>query len=503
MIHVGDLLDVLPTLEPDTFDAVITDPPYGIGFMGHEWDQSGSFAATGRGPTATPGHYRERDARFVGDHTKTTARATSMEAGRYDLSLTSNRKYQDWCRAWGEQLLRVTKPGGHALVFGSTRTYHRLAAGLEDAGWEIRDCLCWAYASGFPKSLDVGKAIDRHLGATREVVGQRHVTNANQGKGGGGLGHGDLVGGTVVAGDIDVTAPATPEALKWDGWGTALKPAWEPIVVARKPFKGSIARNVLERGTGALNIDAARIPYESEADLANTVADGSAWARRSPETRGAWPGAAAINVGETRDLAGDDKGRWPANLALTDALFDGGVPEIVGGGMAAPGASWEDRIKEPGHGPAILAGQTQRGRIPLEAVSYSRFFLIPKASRSDREPVLRGQLRPVERRTMGHGLTGVSGDRTGNGTAAPLEMGKAERENLHPTVKPLELMRHLVRLVSPPGAVILDPFLGSGTTALAAELEGFAWIGVEREAEYVAIAEARLNGAQRGMGLTE
>jgi len=206
---------------------------------------------------------------------------------------------------------------------------------------------------------------------------------------------------------------------------------------------------------------------------------------------------------------GQALGRWPANVMLTDPIFDGGVAGVVGGGDVGPSFRPGDRAvytddnrRAYGNYPDREDGWSQKGAGYGDTGTYSRFFLVPKAARSDREPVLGGLLTKGKRRTLGGGLTGVSGDRTGGGGAAePLEMGAAERENVHPTVKPTELMRHLVRLVTPAGGVVLDPFLGSGTTGLAAEMEGFEWVGIEREEEYVRIAEARLNGTQRGLGL--
>jgi site-specific DNA-methyltransferase (adenine-specific) len=374
VVH-GDCLAVMATMDAESIHAIVTDPPYGLGFMGKHWDHG------------MPG--------------------------------------ADFWR----EMLRIAKPGAYLLAFGGTRTYHRLACAIEDAGWEIRDCLVWAYASGFPKSLDVSKAIDKAAGAERPVVRERNwhdPMNKPFRKHYGG----DGPEGQPV---VNATAPATPEAAEWQGWGTALKPAWEPIVMARKPLRGTVAANVQRYGTGALNIDGCRIGTKPPA-------------------------------------------RWPANVILTDPIFDGDVPGVVGGGEVGPSfrpgdraVYTDDRRRAYGDYPDREDGWSQKGAGYGDSGTYSRFFLVPKAARSDREPVLGGN---------------------GNGSA-----------NVHPTVKPTELMRHLVRLVTPPGGTVLDPFLGSGSTALVAEMEGFAWVGIEKEAEYVAIAEARLNGTQRGMGL--
>jgi DNA modification methylase len=412
MIHHGDCLDVMATFDAESIDAIVTDPPYGLGFMGKTWDH---------GVPGVP--------------------------------------------FWAE-MLRVAKPGAHLLAFGGTRTVHRLATAIEDAGWEIRDTLVWAYASGFPKSLDVSKAIDKAAGAEREVLGHesRHInrpaterwSKSAVERDGYGL-PGEEQGGGMFA----ITAPATPDAEKWQGWGTALKPAWEPIVMARKPLRGTVAANVLAHGTGALNIDGTRIAT-TEAERAWMEAT----ARPNQETSG-WGSNQGTSMRAPAGFSAPVQGRWPANVILTDPIFDGDTPGVVGGGEA--GDFTRGRYAKPDRvadAAMFAGGRLDAGNTYGDSGTYSRFFLIPKAARSDREPVLGGL-----------------------------------PENVHPTVKPVDLMRHLVRLVTPPGGIVLDPFLGSGTTALAAEMEGFEWVGIEKEAEYVAIAEARLNGTQRGMAL--
>jgi hypothetical protein len=256
---LGDCLDVLAGMDAASVDAVVTDPPYGLGFMGKAWDG------------LPPG------------------------------------------REWAEACMRVLKPGGHLLAFGGTRTWHRLAAAVEDAGFEIRDSIAWLYGSGFPKSLDVSKAIDKAAGAEREVVGRRQTPT-----GSGGIlsaraqaDHGYRPPGREFepSSEVDLTAPATPAAQQWEGWGTALKPAFEPIVVARKPLIGTVAANVLTHGTGALNIDSCRVKRSDddrteygrgvELPHANTTASLGKFAKVTP-------------------YAPDDSGRWPANVILDD-----------------------------------------------------------------------------------------------------------------------------------------------------------------------------------------
>src|SRR5690606_34202115 len=247
VIH-GDCIAEMAKLPADSIDAIVTDPPYGLGFMGKEWD------------ALPPG------------------------------------------REWAEECLRVLKPGGHLLAFGGTRTWHRLAVAIEDAGFEIRDSIAWLYGSGFPKSLDVSKAIDKAAGATREVVGSAHraTGNATYDK------RPSRPDGLYATPDYTITAPATPDAERWQGWGTALKPAFEPVVVARKPLRGTVAANVLEHGTGALNIDGCRIgTTENLGRPQGTRPQPKEWGNKSP--------------GETFVSEGNPEGRWPANVVLDES----------------------------------------------------------------------------------------------------------------------------------------------------------------------------------------
>jgi DNA modification methylase len=359
VITTGDCIEVMAAMEPDSVDAIVTDPPYSLAFMSKHWDAH---------PTPTA--------------------------------------FMAWCEAWGREALRVTRPGGYLLAFGGTRTHHRLVCGLEDAGWIIRDELDWIYASGFPK----GKA--------------------------------------------------------------NLKPAHEPIVLARKP--GPLQ---------PLAIDACRI---GTADGFGGGANGTSGF------------AAGYEKGD--GFAASSVGRWPSNLLLSDpALFDEPNPGVVGSGaVTGDGRGPRDGIR----GGYMFGGDegqnaTLEGHWHGDSGGYSRFFIVPKADRADREPVVRGQLTAQPGGTPS--MSGIT-TRT-NGTTDVKYPRATVRENAHPTVKPVDLMRHLVRLVTPSGGTVLDPFLGSGSTAIAAELEGFPWLGIEKEPEYVKIAEARLNGTQRGLGL--
>jgi len=303
---------------------------------------------------------------------------------------------------------------------------------------------------------------------------------------------------------VPVTAPATDLAKQWEGWGTALKPAHEPIVMARKPLVGSVAANVTRYGTGALNIDGTRIGTTDELSLHGRKATVNGWDPRLSGDQ---------EAGQTE---GQKIGRWPSNLLLSDPeLFDVANPGVVGSGATNVGGSGA------ASGPTLTGESTSNSRgkfngveaIPFygDSGGYSRFFIVPKSARADREPVLRGQLaesshlpdEPAVRnsRCLTCGKVRMAAEASRCHCEQPKWVASSTRSNVHPTVKPTDLMRHLVRLVTPPGGTVLDCFLGSGSTAIACELEGFPWIGIEKEAEYVAIAEARLNGVQRGLGL--
>jgi site-specific DNA-methyltransferase (adenine-specific) len=371
----------MATLDAESVDAIVSDPPYGLSFMGKGWDHG------------VPG-------------------------------------VEFWTEA-----LRVAKPGAHLLAFGGTRTYHRLACAIEDAGWEIRDCVMWVYGSGFPKSHDVSKAIDKAARAEREVVGPKvyaggHVQNHS------GVSHGGSYCGFDHSGTTMATAPATDAARQWSGWGTALKPAWEPIIVARKPLVGTVAENVLRYGTGGINVDGCRVEASDGRPLIKSRSDAA-------------NNAFGDGLNGSRCAGVTTLGRWPANL-----IHDGSE-EVVGlFPQTRPGESPARRNSEPGSGRTMGSGwhgEDSGVRVVLDSGSAARFFYCAKASRADR------------------------GD-----------------DNHHPTVKPTALMRYLCRLVTPPGGVVLDPFTGSGSTGKGAVLEGFRFIGIEREAEYVEIAKARI-----------
>lgn len=345
---------------------------------------------------------------------------------------------------WAAQALRVLKPGGHLLAFGGTRTYHRLATAIEDAGFEIRDSLAWLYGGGWPKSHDVSKAIDKAAGAEREVIGTgKRSQNRSEGWDRPWM-HDqmDALGNSGMA-EHTITAPATDEAKQWEGWGTALKPAFEPIVVARKPFKGTVVANVLAHGTGGINIDGCRIgdgtdnrPREHEA-TADQRYDGMFAA--TPGPRG-----------------GSPKGRWPANVILNEdaaAQMDEQTGVLKSGYMS-PNAARSKQSVVYGDMPLRVAPDGTYA----DSGGASRFFYTAKASQRE---------RPI----------GPDGTK-------------------HPTVKPLSVIRWLVRLVTPPGGMVLDPFAGSGTTAEAAILEGVNSIVIEREPTYWPLIDMRIERAR-------
>jgi DNA modification methylase len=561
----GDALTRLAALPDNSIDSIVTDPPYEINFMGKGWDGSG---------------------------------------------IANNPAL------WAE-CLRVLKPGGHLLSFGATRTYHRMAVAIEDAGFEIRDSIHWSYGSGFPKSLDVSKAIDKQrrdradiykvtawvraardaaeitnkdidaafgfagmaghwtsgksqpavptldqvptlldvLGvkaddvpadirrllwdlngrkgqpgenwAKREVVGTGKSAIANKNEG-----PRHTVGASKAV-EFDITAPATDAAKTWEGWGTALKPSHEPIVVARKPLTGTVAANVLAHGTGALNIDGCRVG-----------ADGGA--RRGPDDIGDDAATNAV-FGKGLGLANAAPrvaglGRWPANTVLTHAAgcangcVDGcPVAELdqqsgkVGAAAPASGPTYSGPSKSGSMAGAFKGNGATPPAFHNDQGGASRFFTvtewdpiadaapflyIAKPSKKERNAGLdgmpkvlgadvgakRGRCQPCARwANSGEGNTCSKCDaefeRSSNAPKA--------QANHHPTVKPVALMRHLVRLVTPPGGVVLDPFLGSGTTAVAAILEGFGWVGCEMTDEYVPIIRARVRWAKQQTAVTQ
>ena len=419
VIHTGSNLDVLPTLPDNSIDAIVTDPPYELGFMGKSWDSTGIA---------------------------------------YNVAL------------WKE-CLRVLKPGGHLLAFSGSRTYHRMTCAIEDAGFEIRDQMMWVYGSGFPKSHNISKALDKADGAEPTILGRNPNSRENSKK------EDNLYDAGTVGKTAMVTAPSSKAAKQWEGWGTALKPAHEPICLARKPIDGTVSDNVLKWGVGGLNIDGCRVEYQSDQDKENAHYNALGMERlkiEEGEKLGSFEG------GWKKHKPTLPKGRFPANL-----MHDGShelldlFPQT---GLSKGGRSGNSNAYEGGFG-AEHYGDEKPGY--GDKGSAARFFYCPKASKADRDEGcedLETKEKPAHMRT---------GNGTGQ-TSMTDGFQPTQRKNFHPTVKPTELMRYLCRLITPPGGTVLDPFNGSGSTGKAAVLEGFNYVGIEINQEYVAIAEARI-----------
>ena len=409
-LRLGDCLEVMRTLADNTVDSVVTDPPYGIRFMGMAWDgQDIERRAAERRSAAS----LDPQATDRGGH-----KSIAAEAGKYDRAPSAMLAFQEFSEAWAREALRVLKPGGHLLSFASTRTYHRMAAGIEDAGFELRDQIGWVFGSGFPKS---------HNGP-------------------------------------------------WGG--TALKPAWEPICVARKPMAGTVEQNWFEHGTGALNIDGCRIPVRDVAYGRNCTGDrGHDRTRDHGEATSLRPGGGSAAAG-----------RWPANL-----IHDGSdeVVALFPQSSGQSGAVTGDEPTGNGFSGVVYGRGGVSKRQPAaprnDSGSAARFFYCAKADRADRNDGCEHMARKP--------LNWSSG--TQNPGSFQAEGTDRTSPNHHPTVKPTDLMRYLCRLVTPAGGLILDPFMGSGSTGRGAVLEGFRFIGIEREAEYIEIAQARIDSARR------
>lgn len=388
-LYGGDNRDVLKGFADNSIDSVVTDPPYALVSITKRLDKEGSSPVIV--PEGGSGAYARASSGFMGKKWDTGETAFAVE--------------------FWQQIYRVLKPGGHVAAFSGTRTYHRMACAIEDAGFEIRDCLQWIYGSGFPKSHDVSKAIDRHNGDKREQIKANNVRNPKAT--GGGLDGTEgatrpwiekalKIGYHIKDGNL----PASEISAAWQGFGTALKPAVEPICLARKPLIGTVAANVLEHGTGALNIDGCRIGNEERINSPRALKNANV------ALGGGW----RVDAQPTKSI-----GRWPANV-----LLDGSDE--------------------------VLAGFP----VDVDGISASRYFYSSKADSEDR-----------------------AGSK-------------------HPTVKPVDLMQWLCRLITPPGGTVLDPFAGSGSTGEAAWREGFKCVLIEREDEYLADIKRRLEMADKG-----
>lgn len=435
MLLKGNCLETLKTLDADSVDSIVTDPPYELGFMGKSWDASGIA---------------------------------------YNAEL------------WGE-CLRVLKPGGHLLAFSGSRTYHRMVVAIEDSGFEIRDQIMWLYGSGFPKSKNVALSIDK---------GEGH---SNRGKA---IPTASKYQATDVEEKNKLTSNPVPPyearseaAQQWQGWGTALKPAHEPIVVARKPLIGTVANNVLTYGTGGLNIDGSRV------GTSDTPRTGNTDPSEATQT--------AFGTGWQKSGTTPPEGRFPANIVIThspdceqvgtkeDTLNEGSNNRSNGNinfGMA------DNRDTQVPKSVSVPIWECVEDCPARELDESSRYFTQTTYTEPDYPQFL--YCAKAGKKERNAGLEEFEAKREadrvkddGAGGDNPRNRSNNAKQNFHPTVKPLTLMRHLVKLVTPPNGTVLDPFLGSGTTAMAATLEGFQWIGCEMTEDYWPIIEARMEWA--------
>jgi len=464
IILQGDCIEEMKKLPENSVDAIITDPPYGLEFMGKEWDKFDK----------EKGSWDKR-----GNEGKTKDSYGRLQ-GTTPIKYQAGKPLQEFCFKWASACLRILKPGGFLLSFGGTRTYHRLVCGIEDAGFEIRDTIMWLYASGFPKSYNVGKAIDKIQGNERNKIGEgkgksyvhQNKINVEQG-----FRPKDYYKDN--GGEFEITKGNS----EWEGWGTALKPAVEPIVVARKPLsEKNVALNVLKWGTGGINIDDCRIETNPKVDdMKREVYRGerdkeSDWAKNSGFKN------------ETNKYTGVPiEGRFPANIILDEEagkMLDEQTGDLKSGSGAikkatAKGYQGNDYgVESRPIGTEMISHNDKGGA--------SRFFYCAKSSKSERNL---GCDKLDEKNIDYEG-------RKGQNNSIERPDGSIRKENIsknnHPTVKPIKLMEYLIKLVSKKGATILDPFLGSGTTAIACLKQKRKFIGIEKEEEYIKIAKARI-----------
>lgn len=489
----GNNIDILKQYPDNYFDAIVTDPPYGLGKepnaeeLMKDWIEKGYHEITGSG--------------FMGKE--------------WDAFVPQP--------VFWKEVFRVLKHGGHILAFFGTRTYDWGVMSMRFAGFEVRDCIQWLYGSGFPKSHNISKAIDKMYGAEREIVGQREDILNKQSK--------DLELGKrkyveslnngspernngFVNVSADITIPATDQAKQWDGWGSALKPANEPIVLARKPLeKGlSIAENVLKWGTGAINIDGCRVGFKNESDFKSATFGIQTDIRGGNFNNNRPSDGNILN----KNVEANSQGRFPANLILTHhpdcecvgtkkvgkgerKQHEDGEISSANEGYTRPNKSsftHKDSSVIANYGEEEVEDWVCHEDCPIKILDEqsgestyadkggaSRFFYVAKASKSERNKGLDGfEEKIIEGRDEGQDERNVAYK------PRPTPMA-----NIHPTVKPIKLMQYLVRLITPPNGIVLDPFCGSGTTGIACKLEGMQFVGLEQDAEYCKIAQARIN----------
>ena len=460
-VYEGDCLDVLRQFPDEHFAAVVTDPPYSYRFMGRSWDAHESPLA-----------------------------------------------FQRWCEGWARECLRVLKPGGMMLAFGGTRTFHRLTCGIEDAGFEIRDSIdsvgasiSWTFAGGMPKGINISKAIDRVAGSERSVIGRTTYADGKSRFNDTSIGYG---GCDPAADTRSVTAPATDEARQWEGWNTQLRPAHEPIVVARKPFPGTVAGNVLAHGTGGINVDACRVAMaEADADMIRQKA--------RPNSAGQEHIGSVMNRPATPTVNVHSGGRWPPNVVLSHVpSVDPATGEVVGdacaqgcvdgcpvreldqqSGVRTSGA-WNGHRNNPKFGDVYNAheGREETPRTG-DSGGASRFFSQCRYTDADGTPTTPNVVPdglPVE--------TGDAPCFIWSAKAPTAERPRVAGES-HSTVKPLSLIRFLVRLCTPPGGIVLDCFAGTGTTGQATRAEGFRAVLIDSDPAAIPWIVARLDAHPR------
>jgi site-specific DNA-methyltransferase (adenine-specific) len=412
---LGDCLEKLKELDDNSVDSIVTDPPYGLSFMGKDWDK---VKAT-----------QETKSQVV----------KGLGAGMKMTTLADNIEFEKWVTEWSMECYRVLKPGGYMLAFGGSRMYHRLASGVENAGFEIRDQMMWVYGSGFPKSMNIGIQVDKKLGNQRETVGEKVRGDVEKAKENGAGYLADPANRNNTKQFGYGTHTITKGNSDWEGWGTALKPAHEPIVMGRKPIsEKTVADNVLEWGTGGINIDGCRIEFSKN--------DGLIEHQQKYGVDSGYGKNTNTKFGQIKNsvITGNPEGRFPANIIFDEEA--GKLLDEQTGVLSNAGSP-----KKTDSSKTSIFGAGLPGKIYSDIGGASRFFYCPKTSKSDRN-----------------------------------------EGNNHPTVKPTDLMAYLIRLVTPKGGIVLDPFMGSGSTGKAAVREGMNFIGIERETEYFEIAKSRI-----------
>jgi len=422
-LHNHDCLEVIKTMiEDEVFvDSIVTDPPYELGFMGRSWDSTG---------------------------------------------IAFQKETWELC-------FKVLKPGGHLLAFSGSRTYHRMAVAIEDAGFEIRDQVMWLYGSGFPKSMNVGKALDKKLGNEREVVG---TLKSKQD-----IRSGNYVGTATDTNEYSrIDIPVTKGNSEWEGWGTALKPAHEPLVLARKPLsEKSVVDNVLKHRTGGINIDECRVEG-NDAKYPDTNPDFRDQGRQSKENMG----IDKLSFGQTENVKRKKVVRKSRN--------ENGVWTDDNSGMKSEGSEYADADPRGRFPSNIMHDGSDSIKELFE--DKSRYFYCAKTSKAERNqglnnlPTKKASSMPGRRNADDMKDSKIDNDVTGRFVT--------EKKNIHPTVKPIKLMKYLCRLITPKGGTVLDPFMGSGSTGMAAKEENFEFVGIEKEEEYFNIASARIESVE-------